>query len=289
MRILYRDSLVEKEELAAIKEVFEENAVDVLTHPSLRDQIVVGRYSVLPFYVEIEKSLKEINSKLINSYEQHKYIADLRNWYEDFKDITPKTYFSVSELPNDENSKWFLKGETNSKKFQWNTHCFAVGKRNAIETMCRLQQDGLISTQEIYAREFVPLQTYMEGFYGLPITKEFRVFIGYGKILGAGYYWASHVEDLKEEGIEIPKISEIPYDFLADICNRVKNKAPFVVVDVAQTQSGHWIVVELNDGQMSGLSMVPAKEMYENLFSVVKKQESTNGMLKKRSFLCKNR
>lgn len=276
MKLLYRNSLVEKEELEVIQAVFGENAVDILTHPTLHNQIVVGRFSVLPFYSEIEKSLKEINSRLVNSYAQHRYIADMRNWYEDFKDITPKTYFSISELPNDETSRWFLKGETNSKKFQWKTHCFAIGKRNAIETMCRLQQDGFISTQEIYAREFVPLQTYMESFSGLPITKEFRVFIGYGKVLGVGYYWASHVNDLEEEGIEIPKVSEIPQTFLSDICNRVKHKAPFVVIDVAQTRSGDWIVIELNDGQMSGLSMVNPKEMYENLYSVVTEYEKSN-------------
>jgi hypothetical protein len=40
---------------------------------------------------------------------------------------------------------------------------------------------------------------------------------------------------------------------------------PFGVVDVAQARDGRWIVIETNDGQMSGLSCVNPDELYDNM------------------------
>jgi ATP-grasp domain, R2K clade family 3 len=42
-------------------------------------------------------------------------------------------------------------------------------------------------------------------------------------------------------------------------------KAPFVVADVALTTAGDWILIELNDGQMSGLSDTDANELYSKI------------------------
>jgi hypothetical protein len=36
-------------------------------------------------------------------------------------------------------------------------------------------------------------------------------------------------------------------------------------MDIAKTQSGEWIVIELNDGQMSGLSENDPNVLYKNL------------------------
>jgi len=37
------------------------------------------------------------------------------------------------------------------------------------------------------------------------------------------------------------------------------------VVDVARTESGEWIVIELNDGQQSGLSDNDPDQLYSNM------------------------
>ncbi len=47
---------------------------------NIKNKIVIGRYSVLPFYKELENDLSYFNSKLINSFREHRYIADLKNW-----------------------------------------------------------------------------------------------------------------------------------------------------------------------------------------------------------------
>lgn len=83
-------------------------------------ELVIGRYSVLPYYQEQERDIDKIGAKLINSYKQHLYIANLRNWYEDLKEFTPKTWFSLEGC--NYSGPFVLKGHTNSRKFQWDTH-----------------------------------------------------------------------------------------------------------------------------------------------------------------------
>jgi hypothetical protein len=105
----------------------------------------------------------------------------------------------------------------------------------------------------------------MTGIHGLPITKEFRFFVAYGEILSGGYYWSSHVEDLPE----VPSASEVPSSFLKEVISKIGHKANYYAVDIAQTEMGEWIVIELNDGQMSGLSENDPYVLYGNLRKVI--------------------
>ena len=215
------------------------------------NSLVIGRYSVLPFYKELEDELIWNDSKLINTYRQHRYVADLSIWYEDLKEYTPKTWFRLEDLPDD--GPFFLKGETNSKKFFWNTHCFAKNKKEAIEIEGRLFEDSLIHNQKICIRQFIPLKTFMIGLRGLPITNEYRFFCYKKEILSGGYYWASHTDEVRSLGVDLNP-AQVPMDFLNTIANIAGDRVNFWVMDVAQKENGDWILIELNDGQMSGLS-----------------------------------
>jgi hypothetical protein len=46
---------------------------------------------------------------------------------------------------------------------------------------------------------------------------------------------------------------------------RIAPHVPFFVVDVAETEAGPWRVVEVNDGQMSGLSTIDPDRFYAAL------------------------
>lgn len=228
--------------------------------------LVIPRFSALPFYKEQEHDINYVGASMINTYSMHRYIADLMNWYEDLKDYTPKTYTRLVDLP--EKGPFILKGETNSKKFLWKTHMFALDKKEAIAVEGRLHADSLITYQNIYIREYVKLKTFMVGLQDLPITNEYRFFCYKDTILSGGYYWSSHIEDLKENGIEV-NINQVPQEFLRKIINIVKDKVNAYVIDVAETQSGEWIVIELNDLAMSGLSENDPEVMYSNLKKVL--------------------
>lgn len=228
--------------------------------------LVIGRYSLLPYYEEQERDIEIAGARLINSWRQHKWIADVGSWACEggaLEGITPRTWTCLEDVPD--GIQLVLKGQTNSKKFLWNSSMHAVDKAAAMKVYCKLLDDTLISQQQIYIREYVPLKRLATGFHGLPISKEFRVFVCYGEIVSSGFYWSSHVADLDN----VPKTSEIPMDFLVPAIKAVSRHANFFAIDVAQKDDGGWVVIEINDGGMSGLSENDPAELYKNLKRVV--------------------
>jgi len=265
--ILYRDDVDWQNEADVAKSHFHCTSSRMEIQAN---DLVIARFSALPFYKEQEYDINYVGAKIINTYKQHRYIADLFNWYEDLIDYTPKTYKRLVDLP--EKGPFILKGETNSKKYYWKEMMFAADKKAAIEIEGKLHRDGLLTYQKIYIREYIPLKTFMIGIQDLPITNEYRFFCYKDKILSGGYYWSSHVLDLEEIGIK-PNINEVPKNFLNKVMSIVKNKANFYVLDVAETANGDWVVIELNDGQCSGLSENDPNIMYTNLKKVLQEEE----------------
>ena len=259
--VFMREALAEQEEINAASVYFK-----VVTQRAEipQNSLVIPRYSALPNYKELEKDIKILGSRLINSHSEHAYVADLKNWYYDLEDLTPKTWFRLHEVDPAE-APFVLKGATNSKKHSWNTHMFAESKEDAGRVYSRLSQDGYIGYQDIYVRKFVELNTYDTGIQGIPITEEYRFFVLDGKVIGKGFYWSEHVEWLRSEKSIDPDVNSVPQDFIDEVIKRVAPKIRFFVVDVARTKSGEWIVIELNDGQMSGLSEVNAHVLYGNM------------------------
>lgn len=254
---LFRESLTEREELDAASKYF-----DVYTCPSEipDDKSVFGRYSVLPFYEYVEKDLLHKNRILIHSFKQHQYIAEFQ-YYQDVEPLTFKTWFNAVDL-KEEDAPFVIKGKTNSRKSDWNGCMFAKTKEAAIRQACDLQQDSLIGQQDIIYRKYIPLETYEIGVNGLPFTNEWRIFVYKDTIISYGYYWsnAERAIELNEAGPQ-----EGFFDFANQVINRLKHRLNFYVIDLARTADGDWILVEVNDGQMSGLSMNDPEVLYKNL------------------------
>lgn len=266
--ILYRNDIDWRQEEHVAKKYFD--CTD--SRMTLKDNLVIARFSALPFYKEVEKDLKYNNCRMINTYEQHRYIADLGNWYYDLHQFTPETWDVLHAIPDD--GPFILKGETNSKKFLWNSHMFAKDKKAAIEVHGRLMADSMLQYQKIYIRRYVPLEVLSSGLQGLQITREYRFFVYKTQILSGGFYWSSHSEEIREEGISIDP-DEVPREFLNAIINKIQNtelsEPPiYYVIDVAQTASGDWILIELNDAVMSGLSDNDPDVLYNNLKDALK-------------------
>jgi len=262
-KIYYRKSLFSKEELDTASKYFD--CVDLLTNIK-SNELVIPRYSLYPFPRDQEREVINNGSTLINSYSQHIYIADLQNYVMDLGFLTPKTWDDISKIP--EEGPFILKGETNSKKSNWNKNMYASNKKEAIEVQSRLLDDALIGQQKIYIREYVPLVQYFTGFGGVPITKEFRFFVAFGKVISGGYYWQNYAEDLDK----IPSTDEVPAEFLQTVINKVGDNCNFYVIDVAQTKAGDWIVIELNDAAQSGLSCNDPEILYSNLKKVLEEK-----------------
>jgi hypothetical protein len=254
--IYYRRSLMDKSELESASKYFK--CVSLLTDIP-KNSFVIPRYSMYPFFLDQVKEIESTGSTIINSYKQHRYIADLQNYYYDIQAYTPKTWFRLEDIPED--GPFVLKGETNSKKNYWNKLMFANNKKEASEVHSRLLEDLMLCDQNIYIRKYVPLVTYCTGIGGVPISKEFRFFILDGKVLTGGYYWSNYSEDLPE----IPSVDDVPKEFLQKVMDCIGDNCRFYVIDVAQTVSGEYIVIELNDGMQSGLSSNNPDVLYSEL------------------------
>jgi len=274
--ILYRKADTSEEEVDAINEFFPATFMRTAIPPRIGGEpewLVIGRYSVLPYYQELERDLRIKEALLVNTYEQHQFVADLGQWVEALGELTPRTWHpgTFDTLPDDK--AFILKGQTNSKKFLWSTHMFAENKSVVREVFSRLLDDTLIGTQKIYVREYVPLVSYGWDINGLPVTKEFRFFVFDGEVLCGGYYWANHIDCVKEvNNGELPSIEEVPKEFLSEVTKRLGNHIMFYVVDVAQSVMGDWLVIDVNDAQMSGLSDISPRALYLSLYNVLVKR-----------------
>jgi hypothetical protein len=227
-----------------------------------KERLVIGRYSCLPRYKELETDLAYNGSKLINTLAQHRWIANFE-YYEHLKNYTFETWTQETLWRTSYEGPFVVKGATNSKKYQWNTHMFAKTKKEAISIASELQNDSMIYNQKIMFRKYVPLKTFEVGLNELRFTNEHRIFYYKGKRLVHGYYWS------EAEDISSPKIDEVGLAFADEIAKIVAEYCDFYVLDIGEKEAGGWILIEVNDGQMSGTSCIDLDEFYKNLSEVL--------------------
>jgi len=221
---------------------------------------VIARYSALPFYKELEQDIHNMGGKLINSYYQHRYIANF-DYYEDVKYYTFKTYFDLSSIPD---IPLVVKGRTNSRKTSWNTKMYCKGRAEAINLATELMSDPLLGEQGIIVREYVPLKLIEEGLNGQRFVNEHRLFYYKTKCIAGGFYWSQC------EYPEKASFTDEAQSFANNIAAIVSKKVDFFVLDIAEKEAGGWVLVEINDGQMSGLSTIDPKDFYKALREVLK-------------------
>jgi hypothetical protein len=185
------------------------------------------------------------------------------DYYEDVKHLTPKTWFELKDIPKD-GGPFILKGKTNSRKHQWKTKMFANNYKEAVDIYCELQDDSLVSDQGIIIRQYVPLKSFSQSLNGMPFANEWRFFFYKEELLGTGYYWTN--SDV------IPELKDLPAEAYAkakEVAKILSQNINFFVVDIAETATGEWILIEANDGQMSGLTGVDPEQLYSNLKKVL--------------------
>jgi len=255
--ILFRKDYSTEEELEIAKKYF--NVVEYRSEvPS--NSLVIGRYSTLPYYRELEHDLKTNGSKLVNTIDQYHWVANFE-WYEALKEFTFETWFRAQDIPDD-GTQFVLKGRTNSRKHEWNRLMKADSRQRAIEIMIALNEDSLIAPQGIVFRRYEPLVTYEIGLNGLPITNEWRFYFYKDTMLSYGYYWTM-AENVDRE------ISGKAMKFVKEVADVVKDYTNFFVLDIAEKQSGGWVLVEVNDAQMGGLSENDPNTLYQNLKNAI--------------------
>jgi hypothetical protein len=96
--------------------------------------------------------------------------------------------------------------------------------------------EGLVF-REFLTLEFLTLHSKSK----MPLTKEFRLFFLQGELLHMFHYW----DEGDYEGVK-PDLS--PF---VEIAKKINSQ--FFTMDIAKIENGDWIIIELGDGQVSGL------------------------------------
>ncbi len=221
-------------------------------------------------YEGFYNKLLEKNIKLINSPEEYKFCHYLPENYKVIETLTPKTTFKkiISEFTIDDfieqinefgDKPIIVKDYVKSQKHYWKEACFiprASDREKAesvIQKFIELQDTDI--NEGLVFREYVELEeltNHPES--GMPLTKEFRIFVKYGKIMIVFNYW--------DEG-DYQNVKPVLDEFETII---PKIKSNFFTMDIAKKKDGSWIIVELGDGQVAGLpDNVDKDEFYTKL------------------------
>lgn len=217
-------------------------------------------------YKTLYNSLLERNIELINTPKEYKFCHYLPESYETIKAFTPKTTFKklysefkIEDFQNEINvfgdKPIVIKDYVKSQKHYWNEACFipiASDQKKAnsiIRKFIELQDSDL--NEGLVFREFVELEALTNhSESGMPLTKEFRVFIKNGKVMTIFRYW--------DEG-DYQNVKPVIEHFEKVI---PKIKSNFFTMDIAKKKDGNWIIVELGDGQVAGLPDNADKEAF---------------------------
>ena len=148
-----------------------------------------------------------------------------------------------------------------SEKHYWREACYIpdASDREQAERVTRrfLELRGDQLNEGLVYREFVPLAHLADhSKSGMPIAVEFRLFFAHASLIAASPYW--------EEGEykdALPPITDFER-----IAKNVRSR--FFSMDIAKRSDGRWTIMELGDGQVSGLPVaLDPKDFYERLFA----------------------
>lgn len=217
-------------------------------------------------------ALLDKNIELINNSSEYMFCHYLPENYPAIINVTPKTTYKKiqsgftyddyqQEIEAFGNKPVIVKDYVKSQKHYWNEACFIpnaadkVRVESVVNKFIELQASDL--NEGLVFREYVELEELTtHSTSGMPLTKEFRLFVKEGKVMTIYKYWDEgdyqNVEPIIE-GFEqiIPKI-----------------RSNFFTMDIAKKKDGNWIIVELGDGQVAGL---PDNANKEEFYAELKK------------------
>lgn len=260
---LYRPKELDRgeHEAAARHFVMAESRLDVRA-----GDVVIARHFAWPWPRELFDDLRRVGARPVNDARGHAYAADLLAWTDDLGDLCPAATDRFETLP--ERGPFIVKGEK-ADKGRW-SRMFAETKADAIRLRSELMADSGMRNATIVARQYVVLAPLGDAPVpgACPPSVEFRVFVAFGRVLSAGYYWPP--EDCNAALLAAsPRPEDIPADFLAEAVARVSPRVDFFTLDVGVDCDGRWWVIEVSDGLRAGMSENDPAAVYAGLAAAI--------------------
>jgi hypothetical protein len=228
----------------------------------------VSRIGAIRGYQKFYDQMMAEGVQLLNSPPEHDRCSLLPEWYPHINEYTPRSrwYHTIPEfdqITSEFRLPVFVKGVRQTSHHQ--AAASIVRSRDDYERAVAIyRSDSILHWQDFVCREFIALRPVAdERGSKIPASFEFRTFWHRTTCLGAGRYWYEApeydwTENEKQEALSLAgAIAE-------------KLDCGFLVIDLAMTQDGRWIVIECNDGFESGYAGVPPFVLWRKLLDSLK-------------------
>ncbi|HEX9998223.1 MAG TPA: ATP-grasp domain-containing protein [Abditibacterium sp.] len=228
-------------------------------------------------YGRLETMLIERGFSLLTSANNYEFAHHFPGFYPFLENYTPRSItIPLAEFKQGDNLDFapiaarlqsfgdaplVVKDWVKSQKHRWHEACFIPRASDLVsaEKVVRrfLELQGEFLTGGVVLRAFLELKsvgTHPKS--GLPLTAEWRVFVLDGKPFFTAPYW---------DGADYGTL-KLDLDFVRERAKTIP--ARFFSLDVAQTIDDEWKVIEIGDGQVSGL---PSVQFASEFFSALRK------------------
>jgi ATP-grasp domain, R2K clade family 3 len=233
----------------------------------------VARVGAFTDYVARFESLHRDDVVLIHDPAEHRLCSELPQWYSLIEDLTPKSFWfeTIPQVEAVERVlRWpiFVKGSRQTSRHQ-RSLSIIDGPESFLRSMDAYHADPILRWQPIVCREFVSLRKVEDPIpERIPSSFEFRTFWWRGEFAGFGPYWWEGRPYHANSGER---------DAAAAVAQLAASRlnVAFLVVDVAQTADGRWIVIECNDGQESGYAGVSPVGLWQSILAIEKRRHES--------------
>lgn len=237
-----------------------------ILHPTV-DRPLVARIGAFDDYPTWYAQQQQAGFRPIHSPDDHARCSTLSEWYPLIAEFTPRSRVfhskpAVEQVEADFTWPVFVKGIRQTSRHRRQL-AIIQSPAKFMEAMQAYESDAILHWQPMVVREYVPLRPVEDADpERIPSSFEFRTFWWHGRCVGAGRYWwqakpYSWTPTEREDALRLGAI----------VAERVP--VPFLVVDLAMTADGRWIVIECNDGQESGYAGISPVGLWSSILQLL--------------------
>ncbi len=248
-----------------------ETAENALTYvPQFEPSVLGIWFGYIPtveHYTAIYRAAIAKGIRLVNSPSEYQTAMEFDRFYPQLRELTPASIVCTDLQDLEAISTTFcypvfIKGAIKSNKERGWSACVANNAIEASTIAADLFARERRSRGRVIVRELVKLRAIDRDARDFPLGREYRLFVYRDRILARGFYWDEHPDPfvLTAEDVECIEMLAL------EAARRVGT--PFMAIDLGQLDNGDWIVIEVGDGQFSGLSQVPILELLSQLSAI---------------------
>jgi len=218
-------------------------------------------------YRRFQEALLARGFPLVSSAAQYSEVTYFPNYYPKIREVspsavwteTPDSYLAWSLSRKLGDGPFVIKDHVKSAKHLWHEACFVPagsGRENFERIADNLKREqGKTFFRGFVVKQYVPLRSRGESPREYPMCEEYRLFFWKRQLLIVSHYHRQ---------------SENAVDWSPFVALAQRFDAPFFTMDVAQAETGNWIVVDMGAGECSSLppSLEPTR-FYSRLAEVI--------------------